>query len=248
MGGDGPAAHVAGEEEQRPPGGLAHEAGRGGHERGDDVDGLGDVGHADVAALAHEDVEPDGDGQRVGERVRLLGALVARRALGVPDVPLVEAELGRRAGEGLAGDAGAGAGALDAGELDEGGGDADGALGGQGRGHVAHVRGPRGRVHVDAVHVDEGRAGLQHGVVPGGGAVLAAEHEHERGVEQAQRLGPLRGLPGVVGRRHLLDLPGAPDLVAQRPVLDGVGLGVSVGAAQVRVVRVARAVAVLDPL
>jgi hypothetical protein len=67
--GEGVAAHVLAEEEEGPPGRLLHEAVGRGHERGDDVDGLGDVGHADVGRLADEDVEPDADGQGIGERI-----------------------------------------------------------------------------------------------------------------------------------------------------------------------------------
>ena len=48
---------------------------------------------------------------------------------------------------------------------------------------------------------------------------------------------------GCVGE----DLPGAPDLVPEGPVLDVVGFRVAVGAAEVRVVRVLGSVAVFEP-
>ena len=88
------AAHVFTEEVERVPGALLEDPGGRGHEGGDDVDGLGDVGHADVAGLADEDVEPGGDGEGVGEGVFLFGAEGALGADGVPDVPFVEADSG----------------------------------------------------------------------------------------------------------------------------------------------------------
>ena len=57
------------------------EACRRGHEGRDDVYGLRDGGHADVAAVADEDVEPDCDGEGVGEGVGFFGAFVAGGAL-----------------------------------------------------------------------------------------------------------------------------------------------------------------------
>lgn len=83
---------------------------------------MGNVGHADVLGLADEDVEPDGDGQGVGEVVFLLSALLTGGALGVPDVPLVEADL-------LTTDGGRDV-VFDAGEIDEAGRDFDGSLSG----------------------------------------------------------------------------------------------------------------------
>jgi hypothetical protein len=64
-----------------------------------------------VLGLADEDVEPDGDGEGVGEVVFLFCAFFAGGALGVPDVPLVEADL-------LATDGGRDV-VLNAGEVDE---------------------------------------------------------------------------------------------------------------------------------
>lgn len=66
---DGAAAHVLAVQQQGPPGRLLGEARGGRHERGDDVDGLRNVGHAHVFGLADEDVEPDADGEGVGEGV-----------------------------------------------------------------------------------------------------------------------------------------------------------------------------------
>lgn len=69
MHGEGLAAHVLAIEEEGPPGRLLDKAVGAGHEGGDDVDGLGDVGHAYVLGLADEDVEPDCYGEGVGEVV-----------------------------------------------------------------------------------------------------------------------------------------------------------------------------------
>lgn len=92
MASDRPAAHVPAEQPQRPPGRLLHDPVRRRHQGADDVDALRAVGHADVSALPHEDVEPDGHGPRVREGVQLLGALLAGGAPGVPHVPFVEAD------------------------------------------------------------------------------------------------------------------------------------------------------------
>lgn len=96
------------------------------------------------------------------------------------------------------------------------------------------------RVDVDAVHVDEARgvvvaqhvhavreALLEDVVVPVRRALLAAEDELDGAVDELEGLGPLVRLLGVVLLRQLLDLPGAPALVAEGPVLDleGVSLG-----------------------
>jgi hypothetical protein len=118
--GDGGAAHVLAVQQEGPPGGLLEDAVLCGHERGDDVDALGNVGHADVLGLADEDVEPDGDGEGVGEVVFLFCAFFAGGALGIPDVPLVEADL-------LATDGGRDV-VLNAGEIDETGCDLNGTL------------------------------------------------------------------------------------------------------------------------
>jgi hypothetical protein len=87
-----PATHVLAEEQQRPPRGLLDDPIRSRHQRADDIDALGDIRHADVFALADEDVEPDGHGQSVREGVELLSALFTGGADGVPDVPFVEAD------------------------------------------------------------------------------------------------------------------------------------------------------------
>lgn len=172
MRGDGGAAHEAAEEPEGPPGGLANDAALGGHERADDVDGLGNVGHANVAALPHEHVEPDGDGERIRQRVLLLGPLIAGCALRVPDVPFVKADLDGRLGRGHVG--------LDAGEVDEGGGDLNGALGGEGCGSILAVL-LGGGIDVDAVHVGSpgGDALVQDVVIPGALTVLTTEDEAE---------------------------------------------------------------------
>lgn len=249
-----PPAHVAAEEQQRPPRRLAHHAGRRRHQGADHVHRLRYVRHPDPPALAHEDVEPDGHGQRVAQRVRLLGPFITGCSLRVPHVPLVEADLGggarerRRRARGRQGGGGGGRRgvALDARQVDQRPRDLDGALGGQGGRGVLDVRAVR-RVDVDAVEVDPVDALAQDVVVPGAVARLAAEHEDEVRVEQPERLGPLRRLAPVLLLRRLLHLPGPPHLVPQRPVLDAVGRRVAVRPPPVRPVRVPRAVAVLDP-
>lgn len=70
--------------------------------------------------LADEDVEPDGDGEGVGEVVLLLCAFFTGGALRIPDVPLVEADL-------LATDGGRDV-VLNASEIDEAGCDLNGTL------------------------------------------------------------------------------------------------------------------------
>lgn len=119
--GDGGTAHVLTVQQEGPPGGLLEDAVLCGHERGDDVDALGDIGHAHVFGLADEDVEPDGDGEGIGQVVLLLCAFFTGGALGVPDVPLVEADL-------LATDGGRDV-VLNAGEIDEAGCDLNSTLG-----------------------------------------------------------------------------------------------------------------------
>ena len=90
-------------------------------------------------------------------------------------------------------------------------------------------------------------AAFQHFIVPGGCAFFAAEDEFEGRVGHFDRFGPLEGFFGV-GRGCVgEDLPGAPDLVPEGPVLDVVGFRVAVGAAEVRVVRVLGSVAVFEP-
>lgn len=128
---DGPAAHVAREEIQRPPGGLLDDAVLGRHQGGDDIDGLSDAGHADVFALADKDVQVHGHGQGIGECVGLLSALAALGANGVPNVPLVEADSGTKLVRGNA--------VLDPRKIDQGGGDFNGALCGQGGGGIGQV-------------------------------------------------------------------------------------------------------------
>lgn len=49
-------------------------------------------------------------------------------------------------------------------------------------------------------------------MVPGGVAGLAAEDQAQRGVEELEGLGPLRGSLGVVRCCHLADLPRSPHL------------------------------------
>jgi hypothetical protein len=73
-----------------------------------------------VLGLADEDVKPDGDGEGVGEVVFLFCAFFTGGALGIPDVPLVEADL-------LATDGGRDV-VLNAGEIDEAGCDLNGTL------------------------------------------------------------------------------------------------------------------------
>lgn len=118
--GDGGAAHVLAVQQEGPPGRLFEDAVLCGHERGDDVDALGDIGHAHVLGLADEDVEPNSDGEGVGKVVLLLCAFFTGGALRIPDVPLVEADL-------LATDGGRDV-VLNAGEIDEAGCDLNGTL------------------------------------------------------------------------------------------------------------------------
>lgn len=218
------ATHVLAIQQKRPPTSLLKQAILGRHERADDVDRLRDIGHANVLALADEDVHPDRNGKGVGEGVFLLCALLARRALGVPHVPLVEAD-------GLAGH-GDGDAVLDAGEVNEACCDFDGALGGARGCGVGEVL-LRGSVDVDRVHVDEagGVAALEsvlgvadalfdHIGVPGRVAGFTAEDEDDAGVEQLEGFGPLEGLFGVGFLCHLADLPWSPHLVAESPVFD----------------------------
>ena len=86
---------------------------------------------------------------------------------------------------------------------------------------------------MDAVHVDEGGgdaaaqavgrpldAFFEHVVVPVAEAGFATQDQHDRGVDELEGFGPLGGFLGVVLFGRLLDLPGAPGLVAECPVLD----------------------------
>jgi hypothetical protein len=167
----GVAAHVLGEQQQRPPRGLLNETILGRHQGRDDVYALCDSSHAHVFRLADEAVQEDGDGEGIGEGVLFLCAKFAGGADGVPDVPLVEADslAGNRFGNFV----------LDAGEVDKGGCHLDRAFccpWGCGVGHVVLVSG----VDVDGVHVDQAlssvtteavdiplHALVQHIVVPG---------------------------------------------------------------------------------
>lgn len=60
----------------------------------DDVDTLGYSRHAEILAVADEYVQPNGHGQGVGNVVPLLSSFISRSPLGVPDVPLIEADGG----------------------------------------------------------------------------------------------------------------------------------------------------------
>src|SRR5688572_1797029 len=68
-----------------------------GEDRGDDIDHLGEVRDRHLSAVADEDVEVGGDGQRVREIVLFLNStFAASRVSGpVPDVPLVVADADR---------------------------------------------------------------------------------------------------------------------------------------------------------
>jgi hypothetical protein len=57
-------------------------------------------------------------------------------------------------------------------------------------------------------------------MVPAAVASLAAEGELDGAVELVQGFGPLDGFGGVEFFGCLLDLPAAPDFVAEAPVLD----------------------------
>ena len=90
------------------------------HEWGDDIDCLGDVGHAHPFGLSDKHVEPGGNSEGVGEGIELFSAKLARSPDGIPHVPFVEADCGAR-----------GYAFGDAGEVDEGGGHLDGTFGGE---------------------------------------------------------------------------------------------------------------------
>ena len=89
--------------------------------------------------------------------------------------------------------------------------------------------------------------GRRRRAVPVAPAVPAATHQFDRAVQPAQRIGPAASLGDVLLGGEMADLPVAPHLVAETPVVDVVWLGVTVGPAQIGPVGVARAVAVLDP-
>ena len=107
-------------------------------------------------------------------------------------------------------------------------------------------------VNVNAVHVNqtsccaptqamqiEPHTFLQYVGIPGAVARLAAENELNRRIEQLERFRPLVRLLGVVLLGHLSDLPWAPDLIAQSPVLDTIRLIPAIFAPEVSVVDVA---------
>jgi hypothetical protein len=187
--GDRLAVHVLGEEQERPVRGLARDARGARHERADDVDALGNGGHAQVLGLADEDVEPDGHGQRVRQVVQLLGALVAGGPDRVPDVPLVEADFGPVLVLGRRGDAvkvgELGQVQLAPREVDQGRRDLNGALGGVRSRDVGVVLGVA-VVEMDRVHVNVSRAFLENVAVPIRDTVTSAQNQLNRRIKQFQ--------------------------------------------------------------
>ena len=102
-------------------------------------------------------------------------------------------------------------------------------------------------VKVDAVPVDDGREALDHRLVPVAPAVVAAADQLDRRVGALHDERERPGLLDVVLGAQVPDLPAPVHLVAEAPVAHAVGLGMAVGPPEVRPVRVAGAVAVLDP-
>lgn len=99
---------------------LFDQATRSCHDRGDDVDVLGDVGHPKPFGLADEDITPDSHGQHVRDCVQFFGALIAGGTDWIPDVPFVEADFWSRLAL-----------CLDSSLVDHGGDDLDGTFGRQ---------------------------------------------------------------------------------------------------------------------
>lgn len=156
--------------------------------------------------------------------VLLLSALFTGSANGIPDVPLIEADL-------LSSHSGRDA-VLNARHINHTSRNLDGSLRRPRCRGILVVVGA-GRVDVDAVHVNQAGSSaaakameikldalVDDVLVPFAVARLAAEDELDGRVEQLDGLGPLVGLLGVVLLGQLADLPRAPALVAQRPVLD----------------------------
>ena len=218
-------------------------------QRRDHVHDLGQVGDLEHVGVAHEAVQEAGHYQRVLQVVRLLDqvrgdlALAVHLAVLVPDVPLVEAQVGallaalprldvaahrvhlldlavdRRAYRQVVGRVVVGV--------------ADVAVQADVVGQIAHV--------------------LQHRAVPlhVGGELHgagAARHQLNGRVGILHHLGGLLGADGVLVGRHVAELPLAIHLVAQAPQSDVVRFGCAGRRAQVGVARAGGAVAVLDPV
>jgi len=124
----GPSSQVFTREIQRPVSSLLRHALGVRREWGDDIDCLGDVGHAHPFGLSDKHVEPGGNGEGVGEGVEFLSAELTRSPDGIPYVPFVKADCGAR-------DYAFG----DAGEVNGGGGHLDGSFGGKRCGDVGVV-------------------------------------------------------------------------------------------------------------
>ena len=248
---DRAASHVLAEQQQRPPDRLLDHALSRCHQRCDDIDALSNVRHANVLALSHEHVEPYRHSQSVRQCVHLFRAFLARGALWVPDVPLVEADRlpGYRSRDAV----------LDASEVYQTGADLDGALSGA-RSHRILDRVLGGRVDVDAVHVDQTGGHVTAETmqvvsdtlfecveVPLRVASLAAQDQLDRRIQELEGFRPLVCLLRIVLLGHHFDLPRTPGLVAESPVLHVVRLFPAVLATEVGVVCVSRRVAVLEP-
>ena len=220
-------------------------------DRGDDVDELGEAGHADAVGVAQQRDQAAADDQRVGHRVgvldqrrrlheRLFAALeLLGRGL-VPDVPLVDAERDAAAAALAAGHrVGGGGHRLDhAVEVERGG--EEGLVVREPRGVVVGVqRDVVGDVPREVEHRVLPRAERRHA-----GVGAAADDELERGIDEPHRLARLVGRLAVGDRVHVADLPRPVHLVADAPDAHAV----RVAGAAVGPLGAARGVAVLDEM
>ncbi|EGE61069.1 hypothetical protein RHECNPAF_1260048 [Rhizobium etli CNPAF512] len=224
-----------------------------GHDRRNDVDELGDAGDAHPVGTADEGVEDTADLQHVleiidvFEQMRRVRPLVARQDLlvllvgMVPDVPFVEGNADRLLRAFL--------------RLDIVNHAAD-------RGDIAVELGRPGEI-VERILLAVGEIHVQRDVVGAVVALLedlgfpigiglhvgirrAADHEFERLVEAAHRLGRLVGQPAVFIGRLVADLPGAVHLVAEAPQFHIVRIGPAVLAAQIRPIGAAGMIAIFQ--